>query len=189
VIGMLGLIDSLVRRPPGVRLVDGHRLVVSGPVVEPNLAGSRFAADAGLPRLGTLPGLDLAAVAATADLVRSLVADGLVSGAHDVAEGGLGAAVAELAIGGGVGATLARVHSAAELFAESPGRVVLGVAPDDLAEVVRRHEEAGVGCVRLGLATGDRLVVKDLLDVALADLTASWRDALPSALGHGTTQG
>ena len=54
---------------------------------------------------------------------------------------------------------------------------------------MRRHEAAGVGCVRLGLATGDRLAVKDLLDVALAELTAAWRDALPEALGHGTTQG
>jgi phosphoribosylformylglycinamidine synthase len=189
VVGMLGLIDDLVRRPPGVRLLEGHRLVVSGPAVEPNLAGSRFAADAGLPRLGILPALDLAAVGATAELVRALVTDGLVAGAHDVADGGLGAAVAEMAIGGGVGATLARVHSAAELFSESPGRVVLCVAPDDLAEVVRRHDEAGVGCVRLGLATGDRLVVKDLLDIALAELTARWRDALPAALGHGTTQG
>jgi phosphoribosylformylglycinamidine synthase len=189
VIGMLGLVDQLVRRPPGVRLHEGHRLVVSGPAVEPNLAGSRLAADHGLARAGTLPALDLAAVAATADLVRSLVADGLVTGAHDVAEGGLGAAVAEMAVGGGVGATLARVHSAVELFGESPGRVVLCVAPEDLAEVVRRHEEAGVGCVRLGLATGDRLVVKDLLDVSLGDLTQAWRDRLPAALGHGTTQG
>jgi phosphoribosylformylglycinamidine synthase len=189
VIGMLGLVDRLVRRPPGVRLVDGHRLVVSGSPVEPNLAGSRFAADAGLPRLGTLPALDLAAVAATADLVRSLVGDGLVTGAHDVAEGGLAAAVAEMAIGGAVGASLARVHSPAELFSESPGRVVLCVAPDDLADVVRRHEEAGVGCVRLGLATGDRISVKGLLDVAVADLVTAWRTRLPDALGHGTTQG
>jgi len=189
VVGMLGLIDALLRRPPGVRLEEGHRLVVSGPGVEPSLAGSRFASDAGLPRLGTLPALDLDAVAATAALVRSLVADGLVTGAHDVAEGGLAVALAEMAIGGGVGVSAARVHSAAELFGESPGRAVLCVAPQDLAEVVRRHEDAGVGCVRLGLATGDRLTVKDLLDVPLAELTKAWRDAIPSALAHGTTQG
>ena len=53
----------------------------------------------------------------------------------------------------------------------------------------RRHEDAGVGCVRLGLATGDRLTVKGLVDLDLAELTAGWRDALPEALGHGTTQG
>jgi hypothetical protein len=36
---------------------------------------------------------------------------------------------------------------------------------------------------------GDRLQVKDLLDVALSDATEAWRERLPSALGAGTTQG
>jgi phosphoribosylformylglycinamidine synthase subunit PurL len=189
VVGVLGIVDRLHRRPPGVRVVEGHRLLLTGSPTEANLAGSRFAADAGLPRVGTLPSLDLAAVADTAELVRALVADGLVGGAHDVAEGGLAAALAELAIGGGVGISAARIHGAAELFSESPGRVVLSIAPEHLVEVEERHTAAGVGCVRLGLATGDRLTVKGLLDIALAELTTSWRDALPDALGHGTTQG
>jgi phosphoribosylformylglycinamidine synthase len=189
VVGVRGLIDDLRRRPPGIALAEGHRILVTGPEVEANLAGSRFAAEAGYARLGTLPVCDLAAVGATAELVRSLVADGLVAAAHDVAEGGLAVAVAEMAMAGGVGATVARLHDAAALFGESPGRVVLAVAPDDLAEVLRRHEDAGVGAVRLGLATGDRLVVKDLLDVPLADLASTWAGALPTALGHGTTQG
>jgi hypothetical protein len=32
-------------------------------------------------------------------------------------------------------------------------------------------------------------LVKDLLDVGLAEATTAWRDRLPAALGHGTTQG
>ncbi len=36
-------------------------------------------------------------------------------------------------------------------------------------------------------ATGDRLVVKGLVDVALADATTEWRDRLPLALGSGST--
>jgi phosphoribosylformylglycinamidine synthase len=120
--------------------------------------------------------------------VRELVADGLVAGAHDVAEGGLGATLAELAVASGVGFHVARVHSLADLFGESAGRVVVCVAPDDLAEVHRRHEAAGVPATPLGLATGDRLVVKDLADVALADAVTAWRDRLPGLLGHGTAQ-
>jgi hypothetical protein len=42
---------------------------------------------------------------------------------------------------------------------------------------------------RIGLATGDRLVVKGLVDVALSEARAAWRDRLPAALGAGTTQG
>ena len=130
-------------------------------------------------------------MAGTAALVRDLVAAGSVSGAHDVAEGGVarrprrdGRSAA------GSASSAARLHTLADLFGESPGRVVLCVAPEAPRRASwRRHEAAGVGGVRLGLATGDRLHVKDLLDVALAELTAAWRDRLPAALGHGTTQG
>ena len=41
---------------------------------------------------------------------------------------------------------------------------------------------------QLGAAMGDRIVVKDLLDVGLAEATAAWRDRLPGALGAGTAQ-
>jgi hypothetical protein len=40
----------------------------------------------------------------------------------------------------------------------------------------------------LGLARGDRITVKGLLDVGVADAAGAWRDRLPSALGHGTAQ-
>ena len=188
VVGVLGVIDRLAGRPPGVRLIEGHRIVVVGTEPEPNLAGSRLAADHGLARQGELPALDLAAVATVAALVRALVGDGLVGGAHDVAEGGVGAALAEMAVRSSVGFLVARIHDVAELFGEAPGRVVLCVAADAVASVVSRAEEAGVAVARIGLATGDRLVVKDLVDVALADASSAWRDRLPAALGHGTSQ-
>jgi phosphoribosylformylglycinamidine synthase len=190
VVGVLGIVDRLGRRPPGLAgLRDGDRLLVLGPAVEANLAGSRFAADHGHPRTGALPAVDLAAVDRTAGLVRDLVARGVATAAHDVAEGGLAVALAELAVASGAGVHVAHVHDAAELFGEGSGRVVLGVAPDDLAGVLAAAEAAGVPAVRLGLATGDRVVVKDLVDLPLEELRSAWRDRLPAALGHGTSQG
>jgi phosphoribosylformylglycinamidine synthase subunit PurL len=188
VVGVLGVIDRLERRPPGAVLVDGHRILVLGPPPTGGLAGSRVAADHGLARVGSLPPVDLAAVAATAEVVRGLVLDGALSGAHDVAEGGLAAALAEMAVAGGVGFTVARIHDLAELFGEASGRVAVSVAPEAMAAVEERAAAAGVGAVRLGLAGGDRLVVKGLLDVALADARDAWRNRLPAALGHGTAQ-
>jgi phosphoribosylformylglycinamidine synthase subunit PurL len=32
-------------------------------------------------------------------------------------------------------------------------------------------------------------VVKGLVDLGVDEVTAAWRDRLPDALGHGTTQG
>src|SRR5688500_11389411 len=45
VVGVLGVVDRLDRRPPGVRLVEGHRLLALGPPPSGGLAGSRVAAD------------------------------------------------------------------------------------------------------------------------------------------------
>jgi phosphoribosylformylglycinamidine synthase II len=187
VIGMLGLVDALERRPPGVGFVEGNRLVLVG-VTQPELSGSLWARNQG-HRTGRLPALDLALHTEVANVVRTLVIGGLLAGVHDVSSGGLGLALAEMAVTSGVGFNVARVADHAELFSESPSRVVLSVGPDQLTPVLNVLEHAGVPHARIGVATGDRLQVKGLLDVSLAEATAAWRDRLPAALGAGTTQG
>ncbi|MEI2816362.1 MAG: phosphoribosylformylglycinamidine synthase subunit PurL [Microthrixaceae bacterium] len=187
IITVLGVVDELTRRPPGVRLVEGGRLIMLGETVR-ELSGSMWARRRG-HRRGTLPAVDIDAVARVAGVLRQLVNDGLVLGAHDVSTGGLGAAIAEMAIASGVGARIARVDDHVDLFSESAGRAVVCVAVDQVREVLDVCEAAGVPATKLGAAMDDRLVVKDLIDVALSDLTRIWRDRLPTQLGAGTTQG
>ncbi len=186
VIGMLGVVDRLERRPPGVGLVDGGRLLLVG-VTQPEVSGSRWARNRG-HRGGHLPVLDHEIHLAVAGVVRQLVAGGLVAGAHDVATGGLGLALAEMAVRSGLGVSVARVADAAELFSESPSRVVLCVEPDLLTTVENVCQHAGAPVSRIGVAGGDRITVKGLLDVALADAAAAWADRIPAALGSGTAQ-
>ena len=66
---------------------------------------------------------------------------------------------------------------------------MLCVVPDLLQNVLNVCEHAGVSTARIGVAAGDRLTVKGLFDLSLAEATAAWRDRLPHALGAGTTQG
>ena len=101
---------------------------------------------------------------------------------------GLGLAVVT-SVRSGVGFTVARMADHVALFAESSGRAVLCVAPDQLRAVLDVLEANGVPHSRIGVAGGDRLVVKDQFDVALEDAAAAHRDRLPEALGSGTTQG
>jgi len=184
VIGLLGMVDRLDRRPPGATLVDGHRLLLLGPEAD-GLGGSRWGASHGAPG-GRLPDLDLAVVADVAELVRGLVSDGLVDGVHDVSSGGLGVALAEMAARSGVGVHVARVADHRALFGEAPGRIVIVVHPDWLVEVFARAEAAGVETSRIGLATGDRFTVKGLVDIGVDEVTAAFTDRLPEALGAGT---
>ena len=184
VIGLLGIIDSLTTRPPGPTLTQGHRVLLLGPE-STNLAGSRWAADRGA-RGGQLDPIAYELHTAVAELTRALVVGSLVSGVHDVSVGGVGVALAEMAVRSGVGFSVARIADHRALFAEGPSRVVVVVAPELITNVVAMAEHAGIAVARLGLATGDRLVVKGLFDIDLAGATRAWRDRLPLALGAGS---
>ncbi len=188
VVGLLGVIARLERRPPPPALLDGAHVVVLGVGVgTADLAGSAWAWRAGA-RGGTLLAVDHGAVAVVAELVRALVAEDLVVGGHDVADGGLAGCVAEMAVAGGVGlASPVDELDHVALFAEGPGRVVVAVAARWVDEVRLRADGAGVASVDLGVAGGGRLVLGSLIDVGVADLTTVWRDRLPAAFGAPTT--
>jgi phosphoribosylformylglycinamidine synthase len=181
VIGVLGVIDELVRRPPAAGLTEGDELVLLGPPATA-LDGSRWAESVHGHRGGALPPLDIAAHTAVCDLVRGLATDGLVDGLHDVSDGGLGLGLAEMAVRSATGFEVRVDGGHAGLFSEAPSRVVACVAPSRLQEVTDRAAGAGVAVTPLGCAGGDRLVVDGLVDVALADATATWTGALPRQL-------
>ena len=198
VIGMLGMVDRLVARPPGPTLVEGGRLVLVGALPGTDggdlLAGSRWAAQQDSRGTGNLCEPDFGALEVVAAAVRDLVGGqavpaGAIVGVHDVAEGGVGLAVAEMVARSGEGATIARIEDHRALFAESPGRAVLCVDPEHLSEVLAVLEERGVPTQRIGVAGGDRLSVKGLFDLGVAQVTSRWSSALPDALDSGTTQG
>ena len=185
VIGLLGLVDRLDARPPGARLVEGNHLLLLGPD-EVGLGGSLWGASNGAPG-GEMPSVDTAMHTRVATLVRGLVLDGLLEGVQDLSAGGLGVALAEMAARSGVGVHVARVGDHRALFGEGPSRVLVSVDPERLTQVLHRATGAGVNTARLGLATGDRVIVKDLIDLSLDDVTCAFTGRLPEALGSGTT--
>jgi phosphoribosylformylglycinamidine synthase len=201
VIGVLGLIDRLVARPPGVTMAEDATLVLldasvgatTGRREPPSLAGSRWAVELRGLRNGTLPALDLVGHRRLVEFVAGLVAevtatsptgappvDPLVAGLHDVSGGGLGVALAELAVRSGVGLRVAGVADHHELFTEAPSRVV--VCTRQRNRLITRAAEAGVGFRVLGTTGGDRVVVDGLVDLSVDEATAAWRGKLPDLL-------
>lgn len=192
VIGTLGLIEKLGSRPPGVTLSEGASLVLLDGTTRglqeqtASLAGSRWAIEVRGHRSGTLPPLDLAGHGRLVEFVTRLVggqlADGgdLVVGIHDVSGGGLGVALAEMAVRSGIGVHVGGIADHRELFTEAPSRVV--VATTSVAALTSQATDAGIAFRVLGQATGDRIVVDGLVDLDLAEATAAWRDRLPSLL-------
>ncbi len=192
VIGAVGLIERLAVRPPGVTLVEGGTVVLLDasaaptPGRPPSLAGSRWAVGLRGHPNGTLPVLDLVGhgrlVAFVAGLVGAGVAgaEDLVAGVHDVSGGGLGVALAEMAVRSGVGLSVAGVADHHELFSEAPSRVV--VCTTEPRVLVSRAADAGIAFRVLGSAGGGRLVVDGLVDLSVAEAAAAWRDRLPGLL-------
>ncbi|HUR22987.1 MAG TPA: phosphoribosylformylglycinamidine synthase subunit PurL [Acidimicrobiales bacterium] len=181
VIGVLGVIDELVHRPPGAGLVAGSHILELGDAAS-GLAGSRWAEATHAHRGGELPTVDAGAHAALCQLVRELVDGELVDGVHDVSDGGLGLALAEMAVRSETGFDVEIESGHAGLFSEAPSRVIACVSPAALAEVTERAGAAGVAVRTLGTAGGDRLTIAGLVDIPVAGAVAAWQADLPSKL-------
>ena len=184
VTGLVGGPDWLDRSTPEVTLLEDHRLVLIGST-QVGLGGTQWGEASG-PSGGEPIGLDQDLHFQLTDLVRHLVLSGLVGGANALSSGGLGMALAEMAIRAGVGLHIARVADHHALFGEGSSRVVVAARPDNLPEVVLAAKEAGVSVTRLGMATGDRFVVKGLIDLPLTVLMTAYAGRLTGASGVDT---
>ncbi|MBH1998397.1 MAG: phosphoribosylformylglycinamidine synthase subunit PurL [Sphingomonadaceae bacterium] len=77
---------------------------------------------------GDAPKVDLAIERANADTVRALVAAGTVNAVHDISDGGLLVTIAEMALGGKIGADLSITLTTASAFGEDQGRYIVTAA-------------------------------------------------------------
>ncbi len=126
---------------------------------------------------GRAPPVNLAAEFGAGQIVRKLIAERLLSAVHDLSDGGLAVALAEMALSGGIGAELVdgyEGYTAAQWwFGEDQARYVITVAPEN-AEAFNRIVAEGpdipeaemVGFHRIGTVGGE-----SLLGVSLADLS------------------
>ncbi len=97
---------------------------------------------------GPPPPVDLAAERRNGDFVRAQILAGFVAACHDVSDGGLLVAVAEMALAGDTGATLTAEGDHAFWFGEDQARYVLAVA--DAAPLLAAAQAADVPAVQLG---------------------------------------
>ena len=122
---------------------------------------------------GPPPPVDLAAERAAGAFVRRAIAEGLVSAVHDVSDGGILVAAAEMALAGGVGLSIEGEwfdgHAAARLFGEDQGRYLLAAA--DAEKLAEAAAEAGLDLSFLGRTGGDAIANDDGgMRVPLAEL-------------------
>ena len=185
VVGVLGVIDDVresVRNKLG--MVSGtEELYLLGQTFD-EFGGSIWQQVSGAGLSGLPPQVDLAN---EEKLMEFFQQPGVVSAAHDVSEGGVAQAIAELAIysNKGVSLDVSGVHDDVftALFSESASRVV--VAATDGAAVVRRAQELGIPVVKIGKTIDEPVVrVEGQFEVPVAELTRAWTETLPRLFSH-----
>jgi phosphoribosylformylglycinamidine synthase len=133
---------------------------------------------------GAPPPVDLTEERENGDFVRSLIADGLATAVHDLSDGGLLVAVAEMAMASGVGAVLTDapedIPAHAHWFGEDQARYVVTVRPADADTVLERARAASVLVSRIGSTGGDVLALPGEVPVAVASLQARFEGWLPA---------
>ena len=156
------------------------------------LGGSHFALVNGLAG-GTVPRLDLELAPRLFGTIHEAIRGGLIRSCHDLSEGGLAAAVAEMAFAGGLGVSLdlqllakstGLNDDVALLFSESNSRFVIEVPAESQSVVESLCRSANVPITKLGDVTAsDRLVIQGVngevvIDSSLSELKHCWQQPL-----------
>jgi phosphoribosylformylglycinamidine synthase subunit PurL len=185
VVGVLGVHDD-VRRRVGIGFRDGPaRLVLLGRT-EPEFGGSAWAHVRHGHLGGRPPAPDLDAERRLAALLAAAAADGLLSAAHDLSDGGLAVALAESCLRGGTGCTVRLPEDPfTALFSESAARAVVAVRPGRETAFGHLAEAHGVPAAAIGSTGGDSLTVDGCFAIGLAELAAVHTRTLPALFGSG----
>ena len=185
-IGAVGLLESLervIRMAPG----EGDVLVLLGTTLGA-LGQSALLWELWARAEGEPPRVDLQAERRAGELVRALHRDGRIRGAHDLSDGGLAVAAAEMAFAAGTGVRLedhGEIATLAWFFGEDQARYLVA-APDEASAdaVIEAARIAGVPARRAGVTGGGEIRL-GASAVALSDLRAAWEQALPGLMDAG----
>jgi phosphoribosylformylglycinamidine synthase II len=130
------------------------------------------------------PPLDLVAEQKTGSFVRQQILGGGISAAHDIADGGLAVAIAEMAMRSGFGAEIAvpktgNLHGWA--FGEDQARFVVTTA--DSQALIAAAKEAGIEITKLGMVSDQgELKFGDNDTISIADLNAVFEGCIPALM-------
>ncbi|MEX2453719.1 MAG: AIR synthase-related protein, partial [Rhodospirillaceae bacterium] len=189
VIGCVGLIEDAARAVPAAFRAAGEAVFVVGEttgwlgcsIYQRELAGG----SAGAP-----PPVDLAAERRNGDFVRELIWSRRVSACHDVSDGGMLVAIAEMAMAGNRGATLdlatrpsGDVPLLAWLFGEDQARYVVTAA--DGEAILDAAKSAGIPAFTVGITGGQVLTLGGGNSISLTELRTGHEGWLPAFMSAG----
>jgi phosphoribosylformylglycinamidine synthase subunit PurL len=195
VVGLVGELPDPTRAG-GLAIGEGAAIALIGPFA-PSLAGSELAKLRGELSPG-LPGIEIERVRSALAFLRTAVRAGRLGAVHDVSDGGIACALAEMAIAGGVGVSadldplveLRGCSGETALLGEGPGGFLVAAEQAAIDELVAAAGRDGLDAIVIGAADGEAIELSAAeveLSVALGDATRAWR-SLGKRIEAGATQ-
>ena len=187
VIGGVGLIADAAEAVDLALKRDGNALILIGET--PGALGGHLGASLYLREIegrddGAPPPVDLAAERRHGDFVRGQIAAGHVAACHDIADGGLLIAVAEMAMAGDKGVTLDALPAGnAGLFGEDQARYLIETAASDA--VLAAAKNASIYAQRIGRVHGAALTLPGGNAISVQELKAANEAWLPAYMAGG----
>ncbi|MBA7626411.1 Phosphoribosylformylglycinamidine synthase subunit PurL [subsurface metagenome] len=185
--GMLGLIENINQRCDMGFVDDGDQVFLLGSGFDnEGLGGSEY-----LELIHGLvkgrPHIDLDLEKRVQSCCLKLIKQGVVSSAHDCADGGLAITLAECCLGGKLGFKGERWdfggRADAALFGEVQSRIVVSVSPEKVKQLEAIASANRVPITKLGTVGDKRFTIAGYIDLSLEQIEPVWRDSLEKILG------
>ena len=184
-IGAVGLLTDVHRMATVALKREGDALILVGET-KGHLGQSTYVREIEGREEGAAPPVDLAAEKKNGDFVRDLIEQGVVDTVHDLSDGGLLVAIAEMAMAGNIGAEVALPGAAnviAFLYGEDQARYLLAVPDAQAAKILTQAESSGIAAASLGRTGGDKIALKNGGAVSVAALKRAHEAWFPAYMG------
>ena len=188
VVGVLGVIDDVDRRTPtAFGDTPGESIYLLGETRD-EFDGSIWAQVAHDHLGGTPPTVDLQWEATLARILATCSEDGLITGAHDLSEGGLAQSLVESALAGECGIRVVLPEDADPfvwLFSESSGRVIVSVPRGEEIRFQQMLTAQRIPHTRVGVTDpdADTFEVQGQFTLTTGELRAAHEGTLPALFG------
>ena len=182
-IGGVGVLDDVARHATIGLKRDGDVLVLVG-ASEGWLGQSIYLSVIEGREAGAPPPVDLSVERRNGDFVRGLIVSGRVDTVHDLSDGGLAVALAEMAMAGAFGATLPEapqdMPAHAYLFGEDQARYLIALPAEAATGLLDSASALGIAAARVGVVGGDGLTLPGGQTISVAELRSAHEGWLPN---------
>ncbi|MEM8843237.1 MAG: phosphoribosylformylglycinamidine synthase subunit PurL, partial [Pseudomonadota bacterium] len=180
-VGLLASLDELIAMAPG----DGDALMLIGASAG-HLGQSALLWELFGRAEGDAPPVDLRAEAKAGELVRYFGKQGLITAEHDLSDGGMGVAAAEMALAAGIGVTVtghATLSDAEWFFGEDQGRYLVACDDAHLPRLTEAAIATQMPLRRVGSVGGSKVTLGESA-VSLTDLEAAFEGGFARMMGE-----